>query len=136
MVEATLRVIDPNVGYTPVHATRGKVVRAQPVAALYEQARIRHIGAFPKLEDQLCTFTPDMVREDGDSPDRGDALVWAFYELLVEPIPGWGIYEATRRQAEALVAEKAARLAARTPKPQPAPGSVEWQALQNKPPQE
>ena len=49
MVEATLRVVDENVAYTGVHATRGKVVRAQPVAALYEQGRVRHMGAFTAL---------------------------------------------------------------------------------------
>ena len=62
MVEATLRVVDDNVAYTAVHATRGKVVRAEPVAALYEQGRIRHIGAFTALEDQMCEFTPDLDR--------------------------------------------------------------------------
>jgi Terminase RNaseH-like domain len=62
MVEATLRVVDDNVAYTAVHATRGKVVRAEPVLALYEQGRIRHMGSFPQLEDQMCEFTPDMDR--------------------------------------------------------------------------
>src|SRR5580700_1872534 len=62
MVEATLRVVDDNVAYTAVHATRGKVVRAEPVAALYEQGRIRHMGAFTALEDQMCEFTPDLDR--------------------------------------------------------------------------
>ena len=54
MVEATLRVVDDNLAYTAVHATRGKVVRAEPVSALYEQGRIRHMGAFTALEDQMC----------------------------------------------------------------------------------
>ena len=58
MVEATLRVVDDNIAYTAVHASRGKVVRAEPVAALYEQGRIRHMGAFTQLEDQMCEFTP------------------------------------------------------------------------------
>src|SRR5580700_6283590 len=94
MVEATLRVVDDNVAYTAVHATRGKVVRAEPVAALYEQGRIRHMGAFTALEDQMCEFTPDLDRSKPkrdpmdpsslgmggarSSPDRADALVWAF----------------------------------------------------------
>ena len=63
------------------------------------------------------------------SPDRADALVWAFTEILVEVISDWGIYETTRRKAEAILKEKeAARLAA-MPKPEPAPGSLEYQAL-------
>jgi hypothetical protein len=62
MVEATVRVVDANVSYKPVHASRGKVVRAQPVAALYEQSRIHHVGAFPALEDQMCAFTTDFDR--------------------------------------------------------------------------
>ena len=63
-----------------VHATRGKAVRAEPVAALYEQRRVSHIGTLPGLEDQLCGWTPG----DNDSPDRMDALVKAFTELMVE----------------------------------------------------
>ena len=127
MVEATLRVVDDNVAYTAVHATRGKVVRAEPVAALYEQSRIRHMGAFTALEDQMCEFTPDLdrskpKRDSTDpsslgkggrtSPDRADALVWAFTELLVEEISSWGIYETTRRRAEALETKSAAARAA------------------------
>ena len=50
MVEATVRMVDPNVSYNKVHASRGKVIRAEPVAALYEQGRIHHVGAFPTLE--------------------------------------------------------------------------------------
>ena len=57
MVEATLRMIDPNVPFAAVHASRGKVTRAEPVAALYEQGRVHHLGAFPQLEDQMCGFT-------------------------------------------------------------------------------
>ena len=131
MVEATLRVVDDNVAYTAVHATRGKVVRAEPVAALYEQGRIRHIGAFTALEDQMCEFTPDLdrskpKRDSTDpsslgkggrtSPDRADALVWAFTELLVEEISSWGIYETTRRKAEAIERDREAAIAAGRPK--------------------
>src|SRR5205823_732280 len=57
MVEATLRTIDPNVSYGPVHAARGKIARAEPIAALYEQGKVHHLGAFPVLEDQMCAFT-------------------------------------------------------------------------------
>ena len=145
MVEATLRVVDDNVAYTAVHATRGKVVRAEPVAALYEQGRIRHMGAFTALEDQMCEFTPDLDRSKPkrdptdpsslgmggarSSPDRADALVWAFTELLVEEIGSWGIYETTRRKAEALVKERLAAVEAGRPKTEYAPGSMEYQAL-------
>ncbi|HZK91152.1 MAG TPA: terminase family protein [Stellaceae bacterium] len=101
MVEATLRVVDPNVPFTAVHAARGKVARAEPVAALYEQGRVHHLGAFPALEDQMCGFVHDFDRAAaGYSPDRVDALVWALTELLVEPMPGEGIFEAYRRLAQ------------------------------------
>jgi phage terminase large subunit-like protein len=101
MVEATLRMIDPNVPFSAVRAARGKVARAEPVAALYEQGRIHHIGAFPQLEDQMCSFTSDFDRKAaGYSPDRVDALVWALTELLVEPRGGEGIFEAYRQLAE------------------------------------
>jgi phage terminase large subunit-like protein len=87
MVEHTIRVIDDRVPYTPVHATRGKVVRAEPVSALYEQGKIHHVGGFPQLEDQMCNFTTDFDRAVNGSPDRVDALVWAIHDLLVEPVP-------------------------------------------------
>ena len=98
-------MVDPNVAFTAVHASRGKVVRAEPVAALYEQGRAHHIGTFPQLEDQMTSFTSDIDRAAaGYSPDRVDALVWAFSELLVEPMKGGNIYEWYRREAEALAA--------------------------------
>lgn len=79
LVEVVLRAVDQNIPYTAVHASRGKRVRAEPVAALYEQGRIDHSETFPELEDQLCTYTPD----SGDSPDRLDALVWAITHLML-----------------------------------------------------
>jgi phage terminase large subunit-like protein len=83
MVEHTLRTVDANVPVTTVHATRGKVMRAEPISALYEQKKIHHVGMFAKLEDQLCAFTPDFDRgAAGYSPDRLDALVWAFTDLF------------------------------------------------------
>lgn len=85
MVEATLRMVDPTVSYQSVHAKRGKVLRAEPVSALYEQKRVRHVGAFPQLEDQMCSFTADFDRARmGFSPDRVDALVYALTQLIVE----------------------------------------------------
>ena len=82
MVEATLRVLDAGVSYKPVHASRGKLARAEPVAALYEQGRIHHVGAFPALEDQMCAFTGGPLAHLA-SPDRVDALVWALSELML-----------------------------------------------------
>ena len=87
MVEHTLRVVDKNVAYRGVHASRGKVVRAEPISALYEQGRVSHVGSFPTLEDQMCAFTTDLDRDAYGSPDRVDALVWAFSELMVKREP-------------------------------------------------
>src|SRR5919108_4654925 len=90
MVEATLRMIEPNAPFSAVRASRGKVTRAEPVAALYEQGRVHHLGTFPQLEDQMCAFVADgrggiKVSSGSSSPDRVDALVWALTDLLVEP---------------------------------------------------
>jgi phage terminase large subunit-like protein len=86
MIESTLRAMDENVSYRSVWASKGKFIRAEPVSALYEQGRVHHVGAFTKLEDQMCAFTADFDRDQmGYSPDRLDALVWALTELLVAP---------------------------------------------------
>lgn len=72
------------VSYRAVRASRGKALRAEPVAALYEQGRVHHVGAFAELEDQLCAITPDFDRAiAGFSPDRADAAVWALTELML-----------------------------------------------------
>lgn len=82
MVEGTIRAVDPMVSYKSVHASRGKVVRAEPIAAMYEQRKVHHVGGYAMLEDQLCGFTSDFDRNRaGYSPDRVDALVWALTEL-------------------------------------------------------
>jgi predicted phage terminase large subunit-like protein len=78
MVETTLRSVDANVPFRGVHAKRGKILRAEPVSALYEQGRVHHVGCFPELEDQMATFAGG-----NDSPDRLDALVYAIKELMV-----------------------------------------------------
>ena len=83
LVERVLRTVDPSVAYRAVRASRGKVVRAEPIAALYEQGRVHHVGLFAELEDQMCVFAPDQY--DG-SPDRVDALVWCLSELMLTPI--------------------------------------------------
>lgn len=79
MVEYTLRTVDQHIPYKAVHASRGKRARAEPIAALYEQGRAHHVGTFPDLEDQLCTWEP---LGSEASPDRMDALVWAASELV------------------------------------------------------
>lgn len=86
LVESVLRTVDRSIPYRKVHASRGKRVRAEPIAALYEQGRVHHVGAFPELEDQMTTWTP----ESGESPDRMDALVWALTELMVDAGKGRG----------------------------------------------
>ncbi len=80
MVRDVLNQIDETLSYRPVHAKRGKWLRAEPVAMLYEQGWVRHAGAMPELEDEMCAFTAD-GRANGHSPDRLDALVWALTEL-------------------------------------------------------
>ena len=83
MVEAVIRQTDETIAYQAVRATRGKTVRAEPVAALYERGRVHHAGAFPQLEDELCAF--EHLAASGHSPDRADALVWAITTLALAP---------------------------------------------------
>jgi phage terminase large subunit-like protein len=88
-----LRVVDPGIAYKAVSATRGKQTRAEPISALYEQHRVHHLGSFPQLEDQLCSWSP----LDPESPDRLDALVWAFTDLKDLISGSWlGAYGVTR----------------------------------------
>ena len=77
LVEVNIRTVGPNVSYKAVHASRGKQIRAEPIAALYEQGKVHHVGCFPLLEDQMCEWVPGEK-----SPDRMDALVWAITELM------------------------------------------------------
>lgn len=81
MVAHTIRTIDPNVKIREVRASRGKHVRAEPIAALYEQGRVAHVGSFPVLENQMTQMTTNGFEGEG-SPDRVDALVWAMTELF------------------------------------------------------
>lgn len=97
MVSSVLRAQDRTLPIKLVHATRGKVVRAEPISALYEQGRIHHVGSHDLLEDQMCTFSVDQVRNSSTgSPDRVDALVWGLTELF-EKIAG----RPSRRNKEA-----------------------------------
>ncbi|WP_172839527.1 DNA-packaging protein [Sulfitobacter alexandrii] len=88
MVGEVLRGVDPLVPLKSVHASRGKVARAEPVAALYEQGRVRHARGLGRLEEQMCRMTARGY-EGGGSPDRVDALVWALHELMIEPAAKW-----------------------------------------------
>jgi predicted phage terminase large subunit-like protein len=100
MVEATLRIVSPSVPFRAVHASRGKVIRAEPVSALYERGLVHHVGGFPALEDQMCAFTTDFDRKaQGYSPDRVDALVWAMTDLMIDQMAGMGVFEYWRRLA-------------------------------------
>ena len=78
MVAHTLRSVDSTLPLKSVHASRGKQTRAEPIAALYEQGKVHHVGNFPKLEDEMCEWTPDGSMP---SPNRMDGLVWALSEL-------------------------------------------------------
>lgn len=85
MVETIIRKVDDKVSYKGVHASKGKVTRAEPIAALYEQGRVSHVGTHATLEDQMCQFTLDFNKKTmGYSPDRVDALVWAITELMLK----------------------------------------------------
>ncbi|WP_376904378.1 DNA-packaging protein [Agrobacterium radiobacter] len=82
MVQHVVSTTDSKVAYKEVTASRGKVARAEPVAALYEQGKVSHVGSLPDLEDQMCQIAPEGYVGEG-SPDRADALVWAITELML-----------------------------------------------------
>lgn len=84
LVETIVRSLDPMAPYKAVHASRGKIARAEPVAALYEQGRVRHVAGLNALEDQMCQMSNIGFQGKG-SPDRVDALVWAITEVLLGP---------------------------------------------------
>ena len=88
LVESVLRQVDPTVPFRAVRAARGKVARAEPVAALYEQGRVAHTRGLGTLEDQMCQMTVQGYLGKG-SPDRVDALVWALHELMIAPVAHW-----------------------------------------------
>jgi phage terminase large subunit-like protein len=126
MVRFTLQTVRKTVPVTLVAATRGKVVRAEPVSALYEQGRIRHVVADPadnplaELEDELRQATASGYLGEG-SPNRMDALVWALTELfLAEDLPGGGYLELARQETAGEIG------AGVNPSAGYAPGSVEW----------
>jgi Terminase RNaseH-like domain/Phage terminase large subunit len=101
MVENTVQSAAKDLGmdkvkYKEVHASRGKVVRAEPISALYEQNLVHHVGSFPDLEDQMMAFTTRGYMGDR-SPDRADALVWALSEIFPR------VLRADRREKEVIV---------------------------------
>jgi phage terminase large subunit-like protein len=81
MAGAVIATVDPDVPVKQVRARRGKWLRAEPIAAFYQQGRVRHAARFPELEDEMCDFGPNGL-SGGRSPDRVDALVWAITELM------------------------------------------------------
>ena len=81
MVSEVIRAVDPQVPVKLVHAKKGKIARAEPVANLYEQGKVRHFGVLPKLEDEMTSYVPG---ESTESPDRLDAMVYGITELMVK----------------------------------------------------
>jgi phage terminase large subunit-like protein len=83
LVEMNIRGIEPSIAFRKIHASRGKTKRAEPVAALYEQGRVHHVGFFEEMERQMCEYTPQST-DRSQHDDRMDALVYAVTELLIE----------------------------------------------------
>lgn len=88
LVETIMRQVDPLINYRAVRASKGKVARAEPVAALYEQGRVAHLGCLSALEDEMCLMS-QLGFEGQGSPDRVDALVWALTDGMLEPAKGF-----------------------------------------------
>ncbi len=84
LVTDVVRLVDPTINFREVRASKGKVARAEPVAALYEQGRVRHLGMLAALEDEMCKMALTGFEGKG-SPDRVDALVWALHEGMIAP---------------------------------------------------
>jgi phage terminase large subunit-like protein len=95
LIETTLRTIDPTISYRKVTATRGKAIRAEPIAALYEQGKVHHVGSLQDLEDQMCEWVPNDPKSK--SPDRMDALVWAITDLMQHGKMSYSIIGGERR---------------------------------------
>ena len=81
LVERNVKAIEPNVPFKMVHASRGKIMRAEPIANLYEQGRVHHVGELPELEDEQCSYSPQMETEGINSPNHLDAAVWGLTAL-------------------------------------------------------
>jgi hypothetical protein len=98
MVQAVIQSADADIPFKEVTATRGKAIRAEPVSMLCETGRVKLVGAFPELEEQLLQFSSAGYKGD-KSPDRADAMVWAVTDLAVDMAPGLGLLEWYKRQA-------------------------------------
>ena len=96
MVESIVRSVHPNIAYKGVHASQGKKLRAEPIAALYEQGKVSHVGVFDQLEDQWTNWIPDAKGQK--SPDRVDALVHGLTELGLIGLPGVHVFEAFQQE--------------------------------------
>ena len=86
MVESTIRTVRRHAPIKMVNASRGKVQRAEPVAAIYAQGKVRHVGHFAELERQYCQFSTSGY-QGAKSPDHADAAIWALTELMIDPEP-------------------------------------------------
>ena len=81
LVKRNIQVIDPTVRFQDVHAYRGKILRAEPIAGLYEEGKVHHVGEFSELEDEMCSYAPQLQGDDQNSPDHLDAMVWGVTKL-------------------------------------------------------
>jgi phage terminase large subunit-like protein len=115
LVENRIRMIDENVPFTAVHASRGKYTRAEPISALFEQNRVHLVGSFPHLEDQLTQFVPDLDRGRSGSPDRADAMIWALTDLMVERTRYQGLLDWYEQEAARVRASLSGAVAAALP---------------------
>lgn len=120
MVEFVIKTADRNAAFKEVTASRGKVVRAEPISALYEQGLISHVGALPDLEDQMANMTASGYVGEG-SPDRADALVWALTELFLDKTEHAGFLAMVQADNAARRPSAPAEAVA-----QYQPGSAEW----------
>jgi hypothetical protein len=122
-----LRSIDPSVSFKKVVASRGKAIRAEPVAALFEQGRVHIHGTLPLLEDEMCAFGPNFdAKSAGFSPGRVDALVWAVTELCMNTKHQGVVafYEQLAENRGVITPEMARPPAAARPKPAPPPALI------------
>jgi phage terminase large subunit-like protein len=103
MVENTVRVVDANVSYKGVHASRGKITRAEPISALSEQLKLHIVGSLPELEDEMCSYAGGSK----NSPDRLDAMVWGATELMIESSGNTGFLDYYRGLSEAATGKAA-----------------------------
>lgn len=104
MVGAVIGAADPDVPFKEVHAARGKAVRAEPVSTLFDRGRVKLVGTFPEMEEQMLHFSSAGYGGD-KSPDRVDAMVWGVHDLAIDMAPGLGLLEWYKRGAAAVIAQ-------------------------------